>query len=338
MTTATRSPKIDAFTASVRRALADLPAETIDELVDGLEADLLEQHGDDPAALPDPVAYADELRAAAGLAKRRRPVVGDAPARIRRAVQELRARHPFLERVLEFLAVLRPVGWVLRGWVVYLVLGGALGGYDPLPRSVLGWVVLLGLIVVSVQFGRGRWLRFSWMRTALLLVNVAVVIAAPFVLAWAANSMTTADYSYAAESESDYSTAGLMQNGNAVTNVFAYDAEGRPLHDVQLFDQDGQPLNAVGDTSIPAAANEDGSRYLVPSGDVAGRAGWNVYPLQQVPARELTVDGVLKADATPTDPTSPFAFVKPLLSAAAPTATPGPTAPATPAPTATPAP
>ncbi|MFT4220964.1 MAG: hypothetical protein QM611_10645, partial [Microbacterium sp.] len=64
--------RISAFAAAVRRELGDLPVEEVDDLVDGLEADLADQAADagDGFELPEPVAYASELRSAAGLPER----------------------------------------------------------------------------------------------------------------------------------------------------------------------------------------------------------------------------------------------------------------------------
>ena len=68
MTTSTVTPEIVEFAQGVRAALADLPAEEVDDLTEGLEADLAEAYAEDlQRELPDPAAYATELRAAAGL-------------------------------------------------------------------------------------------------------------------------------------------------------------------------------------------------------------------------------------------------------------------------------
>ena len=56
----------DEFAAKVREALSDLPPDELDELTDGLEADLAERAEESGLELGDPSAYAEELRAAAG--------------------------------------------------------------------------------------------------------------------------------------------------------------------------------------------------------------------------------------------------------------------------------
>ncbi|HEY0775806.1 MAG TPA: hypothetical protein VGD51_17100, partial [Nocardioidaceae bacterium] len=71
-------PEVSAFVGKVRDRLADLTDEEREELVGGLEADINElvEDGGSVAALGDPRAYADELRAAAGI---ERPAGGAVP-------------------------------------------------------------------------------------------------------------------------------------------------------------------------------------------------------------------------------------------------------------------
>ncbi len=339
MTATTLDREVAEFAAAVRRALADLPPDVVDDLVDGLEADLVERSLDDGGALGDPVAYADELRTAAGLGSRRgSSLLGGVgtevrrlPERVRERAAELRGRTPALGKVVDFLAVLRPVWWVLRAWLVYLPVGAPVGG--PLPNTPLEWLLLGALLVVSVQFGRGRWLPFRWMRGALLVVNVVAAIASPFAVAWAAAAAAPLPPSYGVSEVQQ----GLVDNGRPVSNVFAYDADGRPLTDVQLFDQDGQPLVAVADPTA-AVSGDGGEGNLVPNADVVGRPGWNVYPLHRLAADGLDDQGRVRPDAITRLPEAPFATVKPLLADPTPTATPAPTPSATPAPSGPPTP
>jgi hypothetical protein len=44
---------------------------------------------------------------------------------------------------------------------------------------------------------------------------------------------------------------GLYADGRRVTNIYPYDAEGRPLVGVQLFDQTGEPINAIVQAEVP---------------------------------------------------------------------------------------
>jgi hypothetical protein len=334
------SPAVTAFADAVRHALADLPADEVDDLTDGLEADLTERLDDvDAAELGDPVAYAEELRLAAGLPLPSRAHNGIAAsiAELRRVpltmAEELRTRlqrSPALAGLATFLVALRPVWWVLRALAVTAVLSYGLGGS---PVNIFTLLFGIVALVVSVQFGRGRWLPFAWMRALLLAFNVILAVATPFViLGWAMqvnNAAAASSYS----SMQDFSFAGLTENGNPVSNIFAYDAQGQPLSNVQLFDQDGRPLNLVGDPTMGSVgANADGS-VTVPNEGVAGRLGWNVFPLGSVSADAVNDDGTVKSSATPIPATPPFAAAKP-IAGSDPTPSPSATAtaPSSPAP------
>jgi len=328
MTTTTTLPgaEVAAFAAAVRAALADLPPEELDELADGLEADLAERAAEaGDSDLGDPAAYADELRAAAGYppraARSHAGGLGLVPALrgfrgmlhdARELWSALLARHRILAGVVAFLVSLRPIWWVFRGWVIGLWIANTLfGGWLPLPSSELGWIAMLAAIVVSVMFGRGRWLPRRWMRRALLALNVVVIAASPFVLGWLGNQLNNMGYDYYYGSGETYYPESLNVGGRQIDNIFAYDAEGNPIDQVQLFDQNGNPLNLVGDTSAAFWGAQDGS-MLVPSGDVAGRAGWNVYPLAHANDwSDFEDDGVIDESEISATP-FPAAQVRPL--------------------------
>ena len=337
------SPAIAEFAAAVRSALSDLAPDEVDDLTDGLEADLTDRLEDaDGAELGDPVAYAEELRAAAGLPHRakRRGVASElaalrtAPGSVARDVRAVIARTPWLGRLTGFLVSLRPVWWVLRAVLVTAAAGIFFGG-----APVNGFSVIFGIValIVSVQFGRGKWLPFAWMRGLLLALNIILAIATPFVIAgWAAqlNNATSAQQ-YLDDTSEFPDQSGLAYNGNSVSNIFAYDAQGNPLTDVQLYDQDGKPLNISGDPT--ATTFQDGHPgILAPSQEVPGRLGWNVYPLGHVSANDLNPDGSVKHSVTPTPAKLPFATATPLAGATQ--AVPTPSTSATPQATATPAP
>ncbi|WP_104139873.1 hypothetical protein [Cryobacterium sp. Y62] len=352
------------FALAVRAALSDLPADEIDDLTDGLEADLTEQAADfDDAGAPadapdfdlgDPVAYADELRSAAGL-----PVRGTAPTvrvsglrRLRIRVGGIRVNVTRCIRstaagaaVLDFLLVLRPLWWVLRGWVVYAVAEIFVGGaISTLPTNPVRALALGAFVVLSVQWGRSRWLPWRWLPRFRTVVSVCAVLALPWVLILTAHQAANAQAGGYVEYD-PYSMPGLMQNGQEVTNVFAYDADGQPLTDVQLFDQDGRALNVVNDPAnthyLPQLLDATGEQdMVVPSLLVPGGSGWNVYPLRLV--RSADVDSTYdylgqayQADAAPSP--FPFAQVRPLVVVPA-AGEPSPTPTLTPSPTPSPAP
>lgn len=308
------------FAAAVRAALADLPPDELDELTDGLEADLAERLDEAPdaaAGLGDPLAYAEELRAAAGYPPRpARGHLGDTLPNLRTFPQELRRRwdlllqrRPLVASLVAFFVALRPVWWVLRGLAVHILLASYIG------YSGTGlWWVGVGLIVLSVQVGRGRMQRQSWARWVQRVVSAIVIVASPFLAGWAAtqvNMAATSDSSYGGI----YYPQGLSYDGLPIDNIFAYDAAGDPIDQVQLFRQDGEPLNVVSPDHLgsPYIDAQDGSgSMLVPSQDVPGRAGWNVFPLAHVDDWSDYVDDNALDDSEISPTEFPAASVKPL--------------------------
>ncbi|CAN5590304.1 hypothetical protein BH09ACT4_BH09ACT4_21160 [soil metagenome] len=305
--------EVATFATAVRAALSDLPPDDLDELTEGLEADLTERAAEPGAdELGDPIAYAEELRAAAGYPPRSaRSHLGDALPDLRSLPQELRRRwevllrtRPLIASAVEFFVALRPVWWVLRGLAAHVLLASfvGFGGTNFWPLAVV-------LVVLSVQVGRGRMSGKTWVRWITRAVSAVVIVAAPFLLAWGATqvnlAMSGGDY-YEPEV---YYPQQLTFDGNPVFNVFAYDADGNPIDQVQLYDQNGNTLNLVGEEN--SSIDDATGGLAVPNGDVPGRAGWNVYPLGSVSYQSLDEFGNV-GDATPVVPSPPFATVKPL--------------------------
>jgi hypothetical protein len=340
MTTETATPSalhpVGDFARAVRAALSDLPTDEVEELTDGLEADLTERESDEVSPeFGDPVAYADELRSAAGLPPRsshRSPsvgsVLGSAWTDLVRGLRELN-KHPLIARLVAFFVALRPLWWAFRAAVFY----GILTWLFAMPFLAFNFgTLLVGVIslVVSVQLGRGRWQPRAWMRTAVLVVNVILVVTVPVALiAMSAAFGTEVNNAYAdGQNDSSLGYSGLEYNGHQITNIFAYDASGKPLTNVQLFDQQGKPLNTVPDT----AARVTNAPYLVPNDNVVGRRGWNVYPLETIGLNQVNDQGEPRKGVTPKPATPTYLIVAPLANAVPPTPTPIPTATPTPAP------
>ncbi|WP_368496975.1 hypothetical protein [Herbiconiux sp. A18JL235] len=340
--TATLDKAIAEFAAAVRRHLDDLPLEEIDDLTGGLEADLSEQASDEQGDLhlDDPASYAAELRASAGLPPRTSSAL---PLR-RRVRQQLDELEAATRRVVHstrvgsglagFALALRPVWWVLRGWVVYQLLTVVmLGRSELVPSGFFLWVVLFASIVLSVQWGRGRWAPGSFLRVLRVAVSVIAIVALPFVTVWALNE-ARANQGYDPVAAYPDPT-GLQLDGERVTNIFGYDAEGNPITDLQLFDQNGNPLVTVGAGFVDDeySYNDDGSTFLVPVTDGPRGSIWNVYPLSEAAPDDL--GGVDVRDAVPATP--PFRTTNAVPGATTPTPMPTPTpaatAPSTPSPT-----
>lgn len=346
---------IRAFAAAVRTHLDDLPADEVDDLLDGLEADLSDQAAEagDAFEVPDAATYAAELRSAAGLPergtapKKKIPLVHRAREAWYSAVRKVRA-NPAGAWLLDLLASLRPVWWVTRGVIVYIWVvalfvplggsGGILSSMLLLTFNAVAWVILLSIIVVSVQWGRGKWMPFTWLRAMVVVVSVITVLILPATWGAAATSLINTVYDSRSSASAGW-VPGLSLDGLRVRNIYAYDANGAPLAGVQLFDQDGRPLTTVGtDTTGPGDAYFAGGGGPVPVPYVVpGSASvWNAFPLREVQGDQWTWEYSALADASL--PPFPFERVQPLPDAAQPTMSASPTPETTPAPLTEPAP
>lgn len=347
--------RIRAFAASVRRQLDDLPEDELDEILGGLTADLAEQAADNDGVLDlgDPAEYAEELRSAAGLPPRgaavKRPPLGERFTAWRRGVADGIRRNPFGAWLLEFLVALRPVWWVLRGLTLFALAKLMIAilppwAYTPfegwaLPSNALEWLLLLGAVVVSVQWGRGRWLPRNPLRHVRLVASVLSVLVLPL----AAGSVLSPRVEYI--EGGGYVPQGLQLDGVQVNNIFAYDADGNPIDQVQLFTGKGTPLNlygAGGDVAVfgdgamsEFGIQDNGELATIPREDYRGQAIWNVYPLDE--AQMDNTRGLPKM-STMKRPDPPFQKA-PSIASTAPSPSPTPTPGATePQPTETPAP
>jgi hypothetical protein len=328
---------VDDFARAVRAALADLPADEVDDLTDGLEADLTERAADEESPeFGDPVAYANELRSAAGLPARAAhrqtsmgSVLGSAWDQLLAGLRELHA-HPLIARLAAFFVALRPLWWAFRALMFYGILTWLLG-IPFLASNPATLLLAIGCLVLSVQLGRGKWMPRTWVRTGLFVVNVLLVITVPVALI-AVNSAFGAqvDNAYASGvNDAAHEQNGLVYNGRLISNIFAYDSNGKALKDVQLYDQKGRPLYTV---SSPETLMTD-APFLVPYAGKHGRGGWNVYPLGFITDNQRGPDGNPKSGAKPSPSTLNDLLVPPLKKhAPVPTATPAPTGTPTPTP------
>lgn len=294
MSSTTIPAEILAFADSVRRALSDLPGDEVDDLTDGLEADLAEEYaGENPRPLPEPSAYATELRSAAGL-----PLRAKTPTGLSAALDTL-GRH--LDRVwndalrsvrhnpqnaaaLEFFAAITPAWWVIRAYVTAWLL------LQIRNDGVVGWSPLFLLVfaiatVISVQLGRRRW-TFPGVdivtKTGNLIVALIVLLYGGAVFAGSPEQYAvTEDYEEAFAPEVVIPQA-LSEAG--VGNIYAYDAQGEPLEDVQLFDQSGRPINTINTINSDDAevCDDYACVQAQPARLVTGSSVFNVFPLTMV--------------------------------------------------------
>ncbi|MGH3365401.1 MAG: HAAS signaling domain-containing protein [Nocardioidaceae bacterium] len=336
-------PEVSAFVEKVRARLFDLSDEEREELVGGLEADIdeLVSDGGSVAELGDPRAYADELRAAAGVERRTSDEDGAGAGgflrgrRSRRRVSErvdalldaARRRWaelvdvPALRAIWDLLVTLRPVWWVLRAWVAMQLLDIFTQAGDmatPVPLiggPLLGSLLWLVAIVVSVQIGRDRiWpgsgaARRTSARVVLLGLNTFAVLMTPVVLAQFPASGTYHDYVGVYDPE-----PGLMNQEQYVRNVYPYDSEGNPLTGVQLFDENGNPLDVA--TFLSEDLDGDGRTSVAYPWLNGERRLFNVFPLpeREQPAwRTETFPNAWTSANPPALPAPPLAVVPPAV-------------------------
>ena len=234
----TTTREAEGYVAAVREHLSDLSEEERAELLDDLRQHLAEIGSEEGGAslrgrLGDPAAYADELRTAAGLARRSQEAQPKtrlrAPARLKEAANA--ARH--------VVADLRPTWWLVRGALVAALpfwLGDNADDNFPVPSP--GDSHLMGLIVLAIGAALSVWLGRSadqtgWRRVG-MAANAAVVLIALLIVSLTPTTPTT--------SLSVSRQPQLVSRHGLVTNILPYDSQGNPLEDVLLFDQDGRPL------------------------------------------------------------------------------------------------
>jgi len=292
--------------ADLDDALADAPARHPAADPDADPAsDPGADHDSGVARFGSPADYAAELRAAAGLPPRAarggRRGAGSLAGRIeavqsswQQRLDRLRARR-WWATASDFLVTLRPVWWVARGWAAYQFLGAVLGRGEArvLPVTLSGLILLGLLVVLSVEVGR-RWAASasrpphgSAGRLRRWVLGVANTVAVLLFLAFG-SAVQVVQYlpSPGVQEVAVPPDNGLWLNGTEVRNVFPYDANGRPLSDVQLFDENGRSLSVGTSAQTPLTEQTGpyaGQRAIrqVPAVDANNRPVWNVYPLRQ---------------------------------------------------------
>ncbi|EAP97232.1 hypothetical protein JNB_17218 [Janibacter sp. HTCC2649] len=319
------------YVVGVRAALADLPAEDVEEFTTGMEADLAERlaepgEGTLRDRLGGPDVYAAELRSAAGLPPRTALVQPKKPVaqRVSGLWSDLSSS---MLTAMPWLSDLRPVWWAVRGACLAV-----------LPALVLGvgltWLAIFGALVsvVAGLLARHGSLSGGWVRPVRVIGNVTAVILLPiaFVMFIDGRYPSANDQMWAEPMAS--AGHGLLNNGEQVANLYAYDSSGRRIDDVRLFDQNGRAL-AVDEGSIlygpvdPVGAVNPQTGELMADLDVfplrwTGHKGWLKYNEWEPPMAITPLPGPV-----PTVDASPSPTV---------TATPNPGASVSPSPSASP--
>ncbi|MEH1167599.1 hypothetical protein V6V47_19660 [Micromonospora sp. CPCC 205539] len=328
--------EITDYVARVRAALADLPAAQRDELTEDLPDHLAEVAAEAEGTLierlGEPETYAAELRAAAGAPAGGRNLdqrVASAVVRARRRLRVLDTRlGPPLgyETASDFLRLLRPGWWVLRGYlaamlVTVLSTGGSFGLLPRFGGELLaGLIMLIGFLLVSIWIGRRSPRLSRWPRWALHAGSLVLVVFALASLIQAEDRMRYGDYGYDPISVDD--------PYERVRDVFVYDSEGRLVENARLFDQNGDPIR-LGYPDCADLADAYGGKpvlraypYCPDQAPFGPRA-----PGAPVPTVESVPDptGLPQADPNP-GPTSTPTSTPPATPTGTPTAAPNPTA------------
>ena len=276
MTGTTQSAEVAEYAAAVRAALADVPAEQGEELLEDLEEHLAEVAADGEGSLVsrlgEPAAYARELRTAAGLPAG----PADAPGGTFRGgadlVDRLRAWGP-MRSVEEFLPELRPAWWVLRAWaavtaVDVVFVGGTAFPVPTLGLGPVGFLVTVAAVAWSVRLGLRARAEGRVPGRGAVLVNAGLALLTLVAV------IGLADRSGVASAEpvsyDDGAPSSLVhEDGTPITNILPYSSTGEPLTGVLLYDQDGRPIDDLADMTqegelvetVPGAPLQPGNAY-----------------------------------------------------------------------------
>jgi len=229
---------INAFAEAVREELADLPKREIQDLTDGLEADLAEKLAEEGVDFTEMSAaeYAAELRDAAGVApKPNKRAAFSTKLLIQNAETWLR-KTKLRSSILEFGISIRPVWWVLRAAIPFVILRDF---------SLPIWLFPLA-VFLSIMWGRGLWFKSKFFNAILLPLNLIAII---LLLPAFDSTLRTVDQ-YVANNDlvqsTDYANRqGLQLNGGRVLAIKAFDASGKEVNGLTFEDQNGNPLFEV---------------------------------------------------------------------------------------------
>lgn len=251
MTTTTARSAVAEYLDRVRVALADLDDDVRIELLEDLEQHLTEvaaegDEDDEPLErrLGPPECYAAVLRVAAGLDDAPPVATSARRARFGAGLWSKVRDSSWYRGLVAFLPELRPGWWVLRGYLVVLVLAGGVGGGSaletfPVPglvgSPVLDLAAVTGAVVASVALGRRQ--AAGDLRLLLVLDVVLVPLALVAVPAVGNTAADPYDPSYR------YGTP-LDLDGGRVSDIYAYDRSGALVR-VALYDEHGQPLGGL---------------------------------------------------------------------------------------------
>jgi hypothetical protein len=228
------------YAQAVRDALADHPERG--ELLEDLDDHLAEIAAESELPLEDrlgpPEVYAEELAAAYG----DRPKSGgkrrvDPRAWALGAHTRLMGQGPY-RSLAGFLPELRPGWWVLRGYLLAMLLLALTGEGGIVPSDLAGWALVAAGVWISVWIGRRHRGRLAAGLMGALNLVAALTLFAGLVEAASYDS----GQARVVMANQEPVWVGEASSNNDVYNIKPYAKDGTPLSDVYLYDQDGKPL------------------------------------------------------------------------------------------------
>lgn len=227
------------YAQAVRDAVGDHPDR--EELLEDLDDHLAEIAAESEIPLEDrlgpPAVYAEELMAAYGGRSESRQKRRAGPREwVSRTHVAMMALGPY-RRFMAFLPELRPGWWVLRGYLLAMLLLSVADHVRLAPESLADWALVAAAVYASVWFGRRR--RGRALAVFASAANVAGALALFFGL------VTAASWNSGRQGN-DYPQPDVYvqpaSSFDEVYNIKPYAKDGTPLTDVYLYDQDGKPL------------------------------------------------------------------------------------------------
>jgi len=232
---------ISDFAGAVRAELADLTNREIQELTEGLEADLEERLAEENHnfSLGSPTEYAIELRDAAGISPqppKRRQVFS---LTLTESIQGWFNKTPAGTLVYEFALALRPVWWILRAVLAWYFV------FERYLNPVSSLLLLFVLIFLSIQWGLKKWFTNKFFAAILLPLNLLaliLLIPAQDVVMQRLDNYSNAE----AMLQSWPDTEGLRLNGEEITDIKAFDVNQQEITGLTFTDQNGSPIETPG--------------------------------------------------------------------------------------------
>lgn len=226
---------IAAFAKAIRAELSDLPKREIQELTEGLEADLTERFAEEGAEFPLESAheYAADLREAAGVTPRAAKSKAFSAKALTENVETWLRKTALGNAILEFGISIRPVWWVLRAIVAWAIFAGVFYSFGD------GLILLPIVIFLSVQWGRKKWFTNKFFTGLLLPLNLVAVLGIIPVQEMAIRTLN--NYAYAEEMIRNWpGSDGLRLDGNLVTELKAFDSKNNEISGLSFKDQSGK--------------------------------------------------------------------------------------------------